>query len=161
LPNGLVQLAPQISSAFLAQAGEGGAPAPGATGAPAGPVGPGGCGEHLSSAMFPLVMVMFIVYFMIVRPEQKRVRRHGDFLGELKQGEEIVTTGGLVGTIQRIEKDDPVVLLEVAPNVRVKVVKSQIQGPRPRPGAPGGGAEARVTDKNKKKGKEGDEPASA
>jgi preprotein translocase subunit YajC len=89
---------------------------------------PGGAAGLLASPL-PLILVMFaIFYFMIIRPQSKQQKSHQDFLGKLQKGDEVVTTGGLLGKVAAIN-DDKVLTLEIANNVKVRVLKAQIAGP--------------------------------
>jgi preprotein translocase subunit YajC len=67
---------------------------------------------------------LFIMYFFIIRPQQKRAREQAQFTAALKAGDEIVTTGGLIGRIKSVA--DTFVSVELAPNTIVKVVKSEV-----------------------------------
>ena len=90
--------------------------------AQSGPTGPGGAG-----GMAPLLMmVVFIVifYFLLIRPQQKKAKEHQALITRLATGDEIVTTGGLLGKV--VEVGDTFLTLEVAEDVRVKVQKFQV-----------------------------------
>ncbi len=78
-------------------------------------------------AFLPLILIFVIFYFLLIRPQQKRAKEHQKFLENLKRGDQVFTSGGLIGRVSRV--DDQIVTLEVAPNVQVKVVKSYIAGP--------------------------------
>lgn len=73
----------------------------------------------------PLVLVLAIFYFMVMRPQNKRVREHQDMLAALRRGDKVVTSGGIVGEVVRL-LDDDMVVLQIDDNTRVKVVKSFI-----------------------------------
>jgi len=89
---------------------------------------PSGIAGLLSSPL-PLIVVMFaIFYFMIIRPQSKQAKSQQDFLGKLQKGDEVVTNGGLFGKIANVN-DEKTLTLEIAPNVKVRVLKSQIAGP--------------------------------
>jgi preprotein translocase subunit YajC len=78
--------------------------------------------------MLFLVAIFFgIFYFMIIRPQQKQQKSHRAFLEGLKKGDEVVTTGGLIGRIVAVQGD--VLTLEIANNVRVRVLKDQVSRP--------------------------------
>ena len=88
--------------------------------AQAGPPGPGG-------QFMPIVMmVVFVVifYFLLIRPQQKKAKEHQALVSKLQSGDEVVTTGGILGKV--IEVGDSFVTLEVAEGVRMKVQKFQI-----------------------------------
>ena len=74
----------------------------------------------------PLILIFVIFYFFLIRPQQKRVKDHKNMVAQLKRGDQVVTSGGIVGRIERILEEDKVELT-IAENVNVKVVKSTIQ----------------------------------
>ena len=74
----------------------------------------------------PLILIFIIFYFFLIRPQQKRVKDHKNMVAQLKRGDQVVTSGGIVGRIERILEDDKVELT-IADNVNVRVVKSTIQ----------------------------------
>lgn len=80
------------------------------------------------NSMFFLVAIFFaIFYFMIIRPQQKTQKDHNAYLAGLKKGDEIITAGGIVGKIDKVA--DGTYLVEIATNVKVRVVKGQVSGP--------------------------------
>ena len=74
----------------------------------------------------PLILIFVIFYFFLIRPQQKKVKEHKLMVTALKRGDEVVTSGGIVGTVERILGDDKVDLL-ISENVTVQVVQSTIQ----------------------------------
>jgi len=74
----------------------------------------------------PLILIFVIFYFFLIRPQQKRVKDHKNMVAQLKRGDQVVTSGGIVGRIERILEDDKVELT-ISENVNVKVVRSTIQ----------------------------------
>jgi len=74
----------------------------------------------------PLILIFVIFYFFLIRPQQKRAKEHKLMVAGLKRGDEVVTSGGIVGKVERILGDDKVDLL-IAENVTVQVVQSTIQ----------------------------------
>ena len=76
--------------------------------------------------LIPFALVLAIFYFVILLPMKNRQKKVQDFLGALKEGDKIVTTGGIFGSIVKI-KDDAV-SLQIAPNVRVDIAKAAIVG---------------------------------
>ena len=74
----------------------------------------------------PLILIFVIFYFFLIRPQQKKVKEHKVMVSALKRGDEVVTSGGIVGTVERILGDDKVDLL-ITENVTVQVVQSTIQ----------------------------------
>ena len=74
----------------------------------------------------PLILIFVIFYFFLIRPQQKRVKDHKNMVAQLKRGDQVITSGGIVGRIERILEDDKVELT-IADNVNIRVVKSTIQ----------------------------------
>jgi preprotein translocase subunit YajC len=82
----------------------------------------GGPGPIVS--MMPIVLMFVILYFLLIRPQQKRAREHDTMVQNLKRNDEIVTTGGIHGRIQAIT--DKVLTVEIAPNVRIRLDRNQV-----------------------------------
>ena len=74
----------------------------------------------------PLILIFVIFYFFLIRPQQKKVKEHKVMVSALKRGDEVVTSGGIVGKIERVLGDDKVDIL-ISENVTVQVVQSTIQ----------------------------------
>ena len=74
----------------------------------------------------PLILIFVIFYFFLIRPQQKRAKEHKLMVAALKRGDEVVTSGGIVGKVERILGDDKVDIL-ISENVTVQVVQSTIQ----------------------------------
>jgi preprotein translocase subunit YajC len=78
--------------------------------------------------MLFLIAIFFgIFYFMIIRPQQRQQKQHKSYLESLKKGDEVITNGGLIGRIAAVQGD--VLTLEIANNVRVRVLKDQVNRP--------------------------------
>jgi preprotein translocase subunit YajC len=71
-----------------------------------------------------MAMVVAVMYFLVFRPQNKKAQEQAKMLSALKRNDEVVTTGGIIGRIQ--DAGDKVITLEIAPNVRVRVERSQI-----------------------------------
>ena len=74
----------------------------------------------------PLILIFVIFYFFLIRPQQKKVKEHKLMVAGLKRGDEVVTSGGIVGKVERILGDDKVDII-ISENVTVQVVQSTIQ----------------------------------
>ena len=74
----------------------------------------------------PLILIFVIFYFFLIRPQQKKVKEHKIMVAALKRGDEVVTSGGIIGRIERILGDDKVDL-SISENVTIQVVQSTIQ----------------------------------
>ena len=75
----------------------------------------------------PLILIFVIFYFFLIRPQQKKVKEHKLMVAALKRGDEVITSGGIVGKIERVLGDDKVDIV-ISENVTVQVVQSTIQG---------------------------------
>ena len=76
--------------------------------------------------MAPIVGIIAIFYFLIIRPQTQKASEHTKMLGGLKKNDEVITNGGMIGRITDL--GDKVVTLEVAPNVRVRIERAQVMG---------------------------------
>ena len=73
----------------------------------------------------PLILIFVIFYFFLIRPQQKRVKDHKTMVESLKRGDEIITSGGIIGTIDRVMEDVRIEVI-IGENVRVQVIKTTI-----------------------------------
>ena len=76
-------------------------------------------------AFLPLVLIFVVFYFLLIRPQQKKMKEHTQMLNNLRKGDKVVTNGGLIGTVHKVTGDQEI-SLEIAENVRVRVVRSMI-----------------------------------
>ena len=77
----------------------------------------------------PLLLIFVIFYFLLIRPQSRRVKEHRDMIGAVKRNDIAVTNGGLVGKVTKVEEAE--IELEVASGVRVRVIKSMLSEVRP------------------------------
>ena len=91
-----------------------------APGAAAGAGGP----QDLLLQFLPLVALMVLFYFLLIRPQQRRLKQHREMIGGVKRGDTVVLASGVVGKVTRVE--DAEVQVEIAANTTVRVVKSMI-----------------------------------
>jgi preprotein translocase subunit YajC len=82
----------------------------------------------------PLVFLFAIFWFLILRPQQQRVKQHREMVAAVKKGDEVVTGGGLIGKVAKVADDE--VEVELAPSVKVRVVKATLSSVTPRGGVP-------------------------
>jgi preprotein translocase subunit YajC len=75
-------------------------------------------------SLFPFVMIFFIFYFMLIKPQMKKQKEHQDTISSLKKGDKIVTTGGIIATIVKLEDD--LLHVEIAPEVKIKITRSAV-----------------------------------
>ena len=99
-------------------------PAFAATGAAA----PSGTAAFLVN-IFPLILIFVIFWFLLIRPQQRRVKQHQQMVQAVKPRDTAITNGGLIGKVTKVDENE--VELELAPNVRVRVVKSMLSDVRP------------------------------
>lgn len=83
--------------------------------------------------LVPFVAIFAIFYFFIIRPQAKRQKQHIGFLDTLKRGDEVITSGGIYGTVEGLT--DRFVTLEVADDVKIRILKTQIAGAASEPTA--------------------------
>lgn len=93
--------------------------------------GPGAGGSNFLIQLLPFIMILGIMYFLIIRPQQKRLKDHRDMIGSIKRGDTVVTSGGLVGKVTRVIGDAEL-QVEIAENVRVRVIRGTISEVRTR-----------------------------
>lgn len=77
-------------------------------------------------AFLPLILIFVVFYFLMIRPQQKRMKQHKEMLGQLRRGDRVVTSGGILGTVNKVV-DDKEVVVEIAEGVRVRVLRGSIQ----------------------------------
>src|SRR6202049_3963871 len=100
--------------------------------------GAGGISPDLLYQMLPFVLIFVIMYFPILRPQQKRAKQHQDMVKNVRRGDTLITSGGLVGKVTKVVDDDQVEI-EIADGVRVRQGRSLGAGGRGEGGAGGGG----------------------
>jgi len=74
----------------------------------------------------PLILIFVIFYFFLIRPQQKKLKEHKLMVSQLKRGDEIVTSGGIIGKIEKVADNDQIEL-SIADNVTVTIIKSTVQ----------------------------------
>jgi preprotein translocase subunit YajC len=89
------------------------------------PAAPAG-GDVLMQFM-PLILIFVVFYFLLIRPQQKRMKEHNELLKALKKGDKVVTGGGIVGTITKVEGDD-YLFIDIASGVEVKALRATVTG---------------------------------
>ncbi|MES3039043.1 MAG: preprotein translocase subunit YajC, partial [Bdellovibrionota bacterium] len=112
----MVTLLPVLANAQTAT------PAPGAAAQPS-----------MFEMMIPFLFIFVIFYFLIIRPQSKRQKEQQGFLTTLKRGDEVLTTGGILGKIDGLT--DTFVTLEVDQGVKLRILRTQIVSPKPAPTA--------------------------
>ena len=73
----------------------------------------------------PLILIFIIFYFFLIRPQQKRVKDHKSMVETLKRGDEIITSGGIIGIVDRVLEDDRIEVT-ISGDIKVQIIKSTI-----------------------------------
>lgn len=81
--------------------------------------------SSLLSSMMPMFLILAVFYFLIIKPQNKRLQEHKHIINNLKKGDKIITGGGIVGKVKKILNDDEIVV-EIAEGVEVHVIRSTI-----------------------------------
>lgn len=86
---------------------------------------PGGADTgYILSQVGMIVLIVLVFYFLIIRPQQRRLKQHQEMVNGLQKGDTIVTSGGMIGKVKGVQDDE--VRVEIAPNVEVRVVKGTV-----------------------------------
>jgi len=88
----------------------------------------GDSSQTLLLQFLPFILIIGVFYFLLIRPQQKRMKAHQQMIADLKKGDTVVTSGGLIGKIKSVQDDE--VRVELAPNMDVRVVRSTISDVR-------------------------------
>jgi len=78
-----------------------------------------------ASLLIPMILVFAIMYFLMIRPQQKKIKEHQAMVAALRRGDQVVTQGGLIGKVVKVKEDNELEL-ELAEGVKVRVVQSTI-----------------------------------
>lgn len=81
-------------------------------------------GPGMLEQMIPFIAIFAIFYFLIIRPQSKRQKDHQNFINTMKRGDSVITTGGILGTVEGIT--EKFVTLEISDGVKIRILKSQI-----------------------------------
>lgn len=107
--------------------------------------GGAGGGGDIFTAMLPLVLIFAVFYFLLIRPQQKKMKTHNQMIGNLQRGDKIITGGGIHGKVTKV-LNEAEVMVEIAEGVRIKIARGTIatlltqRDPGPAAAAPAGAA---------------------
>lgn len=89
--------------------------------------GGGGIGGAFGGlgGLLPIVLIFVVFWFLLIRPQQKRMKEHKAMVAALRRGDQVQTGGGIIGAVTKVV-DDNIVQVEIAPDVKVKVARSSI-----------------------------------
>ena len=82
----------------------------------------GGMNQANLMSFLPFIMIFVIFYFMLIRPQMKKQKEQQNMLNSLKKGEKIITASGIIGSIVKIEDDNTTVIVEIAPEIKIKML---------------------------------------
>ena len=88
-----------------------------------------GGGDVFTSLVIPMVLIFGIMYFLLIRPQQKKLKEHQAMIGALRRGDQIVTAGGIVGKVTKV-RDDEEIEIEISAGTNVRIVKHTIAAVR-------------------------------
>ncbi|MDX1742484.1 MAG: preprotein translocase subunit YajC [Ruegeria sp.] len=74
----------------------------------------------------PLILIFAIMYFLLIRPQQKKMKQHQAMVDAVRRGDQVVTQGGVIGKVSKVKEGENEIEVEIAENVKVRVVKSTI-----------------------------------
>jgi preprotein translocase subunit YajC len=92
---------------------------------------PAGGGGDIFLQLVPFVLIFVIMWFLIIRPQQRRVKAHQEMIKNVRRGDTVVTSGGIVAKVTRVT-DDPEIEVEIADGVKVKLMRGMISEVRTR-----------------------------
>jgi preprotein translocase subunit YajC len=78
------------------------------------------------SNFVPLIVIVIIFYFLVIRPQQKKLKNHLAMINDLKKGDKIITAGGILATVVKLDGDGKNLLVEIAPEVKIKIRKDTV-----------------------------------
>jgi preprotein translocase subunit YajC len=90
-----------------------------------GPFGLSGDSSSMLVQFMPLILIIGIMYFLILRPQQRRAKQHQDMVKAVRRGDSVVTNGGLVGKVTKVVDDDQIEV-EIADGVRVRQMRAMV-----------------------------------
>ena len=82
-------------------------------------------GDNMLVSLLPFILIFVIMYFLILRPQQKRVKAHQEMVKNVRRGDTVITQGGLVGKVTKVVDDDQIEV-EIAEDVRVRQMRSMV-----------------------------------
>jgi len=98
-----------------------------------------GGGGDIFSAILPLVLIFGVFYFLLIRPQQKKMKEHRSMVENVRRGDTVVTGGGIIGRVTKV-KDEATIQVEISENVRIDVVKGTLTEVRTKSQPAGGDA---------------------
>ncbi|HZH52549.1 MAG TPA: preprotein translocase subunit YajC [Microvirga sp.] len=91
---------------------------------------PAGGGTEMILQFVPFILIFVIMWFLIIRPQQKRVKAHQEMIKNVRRGDTVVTSGGIIGKVTKVTEDSADIEVEIAEGVKVKVARAMISDVR-------------------------------
>jgi preprotein translocase subunit YajC len=83
-----------------------------------------GAFDMLNSLIVPTMLIIGIMYFLMIRPQQKRLKEHRDMVASIRRGDTVVTSGGIIGKVAKVDENE--LQVEIADGVKIKVVRTTV-----------------------------------
>lgn len=78
------------------------------------------------ASFIPLILIFVVFYFLIIRPNHKKLKEHRRMIDQIKHGDMIVTSGGIIGEVNKVDEANAQFILEIAPKVEIRILKSAV-----------------------------------
>ena len=82
--------------------------------------------QDVFNSLGPIFLILPIVYFLVLRPQQQRAKQHQELVSKLRRGDSVVLTGGIIGKVNRVRDGDTEIDVEIAKDTIIKVVRSSV-----------------------------------
>ena len=89
-------------------------------------VSAGSSAVSMLTIMAPLLIIIVVFYFLVIRTQQKKLKNHQDMVNNLQKGDQIVTAGGMVATVSKVETESDILVVEIAKDVKVKIKRDTV-----------------------------------
>lgn len=86
----------------------------------------GAGGSDIFLQLMPILLMVVIFYFLLFRPQQQRMKQHREMVANIRRGDTVVTSGGIVGKVSRVREESNEIEVEIAENTRIRVVRSSV-----------------------------------
>jgi preprotein translocase subunit YajC len=90
----------------------------------------GGTGLNAFETLLPILFILPIMYFLVLRPQQQKMKQHREMIAKVARGDTVVTAGGIVGKVTRVKEGDAEIEVEIAENTRVRLIRGMISDVR-------------------------------
>ncbi|RDD35558.1 preprotein translocase subunit YajC [Wolbachia endosymbiont of Cylisticus convexus] len=78
------------------------------------------------ASFIPLILIFVVFYFLIIRPNHKKLKEHRRMIDQIKRGDKVITSGGIIGEVSKVDEANVQFIIEIAPKVEIKILKSAI-----------------------------------